>query len=80
MPKKKIGKRGLVKKGQSLQGSPGFKFESAHLTERETEKAEGKLLDNPRVKEVKTIGIPKQNLVFARKGKRITPKTPRLRK
>ena len=38
------------------------------------------LLDNPRVKATRRIHVPSQHLVYANKTKRITPKTPRLRR
>lgn len=82
MPKKKRYRKGLIKKGAPHPTRRSFKFDSAHLTDREADKREDVLLDQPGVKAISRVGVPKQELVYVKRGKspRITPKTPRLRR
>ena len=77
MAKGRYGK-GLIKKGTPHPKYPPFKFDSAHLTDREADKAEENLLESPRVDMTRRIRVPKQHLVY--KHIRITPKRPKLRK
>lgn len=75
---KGIRKTGLVRKGTPLPGSPSYRFESAHLTAKEADKAEYGLLEKNDTEATKRLRIPRQILLF-RKKIRITPKTPRLK-
>ena len=79
MPKTKLRKMGLIKKGAPHPIHPSHKFQSAHIKKSEADKAEHDLLDKPAVVETSVIRVPRQHLVYARR-KRITPKTPRLRR
>ena len=78
MVKKGLRKTGLIKKGDSHPSYPTYKFESAHLTDKDADKAELDLLDKPRVDATRRINVPKQHLVY--KHIRITPKRPKLRR
>jgi len=80
MVKKEKGlkRRGLIKKGAPHPRYPTYRFESAHMTDREADKAEYDLLENPRVDATRRIHIPAQHLVY--KHVRITPKRPKLRR
>ena len=71
-------RKGLIKKGSPLPTRPRFKFESAHLKERDADKAEHDLLDKPKTVETLQIRVPKQTLVYRKS--RITPKRPKLRR
>lgn len=75
---KKSRKFGLIKKDAPHPKYPAYKFDSAHLTDREADKAEHDLLDNPRVDATRRIHVPSQHLVY--KHLRITPKRPKLRR
>lgn len=79
---KKSKKKLLVPKGAPHPGYPSYKLDSAHLTDSEADKAEHKLLSNPKsgVDATRRIRVPSQHLVYAHKAPRITPKRPRLRR
>lgn len=77
MTKRRL-KKGLIKKGTPHPTYPTYKFDSAHLTDREADKAEEKLLENPRVDATRRIHVPRQHLVY--RHMRITPKRPKLRR
>lgn len=73
-------RKGLIKKGAPHPTSPDFKLVSSHLTDKQADKAEDKLMENPRVVDTKRIFIPRQHAVYAKRIVRITPKRPRLRR
>jgi len=74
-------KASLIKKGTPHPTRPTFKFESAHLTEAEADKAEYDLLDNRGVVATRQVVIPKQRLVYAKRSRaRITPRRPKLKR
>lgn len=80
MPKRKLSKKGLIKKGASHPVYPSYKFHSAHLKAKDADKAEDKLLETPQeVDATRRIHVPSQYLVY-KHPVRITPKRPRLRK
>ena len=80
MPKEKLRKKSLIKKGAPHPGYPAYKFKSAHLTDREADKAEDKLLESPRVEATRRVRLPAQHLIYAKRAPRITPKRPKLRR
>lgn len=74
-------KKSLIKKGTPHPTSPSYKFDSAHLTEKDVRKTEEKLVGDLRVVDYKRVFVPRQHLIYVRrKSPRITPKTPRLRR
>jgi hypothetical protein len=63
----KTGRRNLIKPGTPLPGYPSYKFKSAHLKKEECEKAEDKILENPKIAATRKIIVPRQYLIFAKR-------------
>lgn len=73
-------RKGFIKKGSPHPTSPKYKFDSAHLTEKSIEKVESRLVGDPKVVDFKRLRIPAQRLLYVKRGPRITPKRPKLRR